>query len=163
MSNTGKLGLELVSSRIDHENDRFKVRCDAVRYPDGRVRDFYLLEGPPFVVLVVRRADRIGLVRQYRHAVGEVTVEFPKGSVEPGETPEAAAVRELHEETGCAATQQDLIRLATLPASLSSVRRTAHVFLVCDPLDAEQPCKKDPTEWDLDAEWALLTEFRADV
>ncbi len=34
--------------------------------------------------------------------------EFPGGKVEPGETPEAAMVREIHEELGIAIEQKDL-------------------------------------------------------
>jgi 8-oxo-dGTP pyrophosphatase MutT (NUDIX family) len=40
------------------------------------------------------------LVRQERAAMGGVTVEFPAGLVDAGEGIEAAAVRELREETG---------------------------------------------------------------
>jgi ADP-ribose pyrophosphatase len=40
------------------------------------------------------------LVRQYRPAPERYTLELPSGHVDPGETPEAAARRELIEETG---------------------------------------------------------------
>jgi len=40
------------------------------------------------------------LVKQYRAAVDRITTELPSGRVDPGETPEAAALRELEEETG---------------------------------------------------------------
>lgn len=48
-------------------------------------------------VVVVRRAAqgwRVLVLRAYRNW------DFPKGLIEPGETPFAAAVREAHEETG---------------------------------------------------------------
>jgi 8-oxo-dGTP pyrophosphatase MutT (NUDIX family) len=41
------------------------------------------------------------LVKQYRVAIATLIVEFPAGLIDPGETPEQAALRELAEETGC--------------------------------------------------------------
>ena len=49
------------------------------------------------------------LVRQYRPAVAEKTLELPSGHVEKGETPEAAARRELAEETGYEAEHFELL------------------------------------------------------
>jgi ADP-ribose pyrophosphatase len=43
------------------------------------------------------------LVKQYRAAVDRVTTELPSGLVDPGENPQAAALRELEEETGYSA------------------------------------------------------------
>ncbi|KAF3291615.1 hypothetical protein TWF132_006605 [Orbilia oligospora] len=40
------------------------------------------------------------IVLQYRPPVGATCVEFPAGLIDQGETPEAAAIRELKEETG---------------------------------------------------------------
>ncbi|KAJ3320972.1 hypothetical protein HDU76_000185 [Blyttiomyces sp. JEL0837] len=40
------------------------------------------------------------LVSQYRPPIDAVVVELPAGLVDAGETPEMAAIRELHEETG---------------------------------------------------------------
>ncbi len=56
----------------------------------------------PGAVLIVPRleGDRLALVRNYRVAVGRRLWELPAGALEPGEAPEAAAGRELEEETG---------------------------------------------------------------
>ena len=44
--------------------------------------------------------DKVVLVRQYRYPLGGYVYEFPAGLVEPGEDIDAAAVREMYEETG---------------------------------------------------------------
>jgi 8-oxo-dGTP pyrophosphatase MutT (NUDIX family) len=53
---------------------------------------------------------------------------FPKGHVEPGETPEAAAIREIAEETGIA--RESLVLRAPLPPSEYVFRRPNHGPLI---------------------------------
>jgi 8-oxo-dGTP pyrophosphatase MutT (NUDIX family) len=72
----------------------------AVPAPGGG-QPHYVIQGSDIVVTVaVTPQNQILLVRQFRVAVAEVTLELPAGHVDPGETPEAAARRELLEETG---------------------------------------------------------------
>ena len=65
---------------------------------------YYMLEVSDYVTVVARtpQGDLI-LVRQHRPVVGRDTIELPSGHVDPGETPEQAARRELLEETGMVA------------------------------------------------------------
>jgi NTP pyrophosphohydrolases including oxidative damage repair enzymes len=51
-------------------------------------------------IVALTESDDLVLVRQYRPAVEAYTLELPSGHVDLGETPLAAAARELTEETG---------------------------------------------------------------
>lgn len=64
------------------------------------------------VVLVRQRDDRdpeMLLVTQYRPTMDRATLEIPGGKVEPGETPEEAALRELGEECGLRGQKAELL------------------------------------------------------
>ena len=56
--------------------------------------------GAVAMICTLRPSNRLILVRQYRPPVNRLTIEFPAGLVNPGESPEETAVRELREETG---------------------------------------------------------------
>jgi ADP-ribose pyrophosphatase len=62
-----------------------------------------VLEKPDSVIVVAVDGSEIVVVRQTRAGAAGVTLEFPAGSLDPGETPEETAVRELMEECGLAA------------------------------------------------------------
>ncbi len=65
--------------------------------------------GPDAVVLIMHdeKGERILLNREYRMAAGRFVYNFPAGLIEPGETPEEGARRELWEETGLELVQID--------------------------------------------------------
>ena len=62
-----------------------------------------VLEKAHSVVVVAVDGSEIVVVRQTRAGANGVTLELPGGSLDPGETPEEAAPRELLEECGLAA------------------------------------------------------------
>ncbi|MGF1473488.1 MAG: NUDIX hydrolase [Rubrobacteraceae bacterium] len=84
------------------ENPYFTVRSDRLRLPDGAVKEhYYVVERPDAAIIFpVTESDNVVLVRQYRPPIEEMELGLPAGLVEPGERPEAAARRELSEETG---------------------------------------------------------------
>jgi len=60
-------------------------------------------------VLAVQDDGQVVLVRQYRYPVDDLVWELPAGRLDPGESPEAAAQRELQEEIGHRARVLDKI------------------------------------------------------
>jgi 8-oxo-dGTP pyrophosphatase MutT (NUDIX family) len=69
--------------------------------PERAERDFVRIEAPDWVnVIPVTDDGQVVFVRQYRHGVRHVTLEVPGGMIDPGEDPQASALREVEEETG---------------------------------------------------------------
>jgi ADP-ribose pyrophosphatase len=78
------------------------VRSDKVRTPDNQVAERDVVVHPGAVAaLALDAADRILMIRQYRHPVGRLLWEIPAGLRDvAGEDPWLTAQRELMEETG---------------------------------------------------------------
>ncbi len=54
--------------------------------------------------------NHVCLVKNHRYAIGETLLEVPAGTIDPGETPEQTARRELAEETGFVAGRLRCLR-----------------------------------------------------
>ena len=78
------------------------LRQQRFRLPTGgEIPEYWIWEYPPWInVVAVTPDDRLVMLRQYRPGIKDVHYEIPAGVVEPGEGLEAAARRELTEETG---------------------------------------------------------------
>lgn len=99
---------------------------------------YYMVDVPDYVGVVARTAaGRLLLVQQYRPVVGRVTVELPSGHVDPGEAPEAAARRELFEETG--ATASDIELLGVLVPDVGRLTNRMWCYFAPNVVPAEGP------------------------
>jgi ADP-ribose pyrophosphatase len=97
---------QTLAARTVFQGRALQIDVLDVALPDGRRTTREVVRHRGAVVVLAERPDgRFVLVRQYRKAVEEALLEAVAGSLEPGEAPEAAARRELEEETGYVAAE----------------------------------------------------------
>ena len=82
-------------------------------------------------VLTMTRQGTLIVVRQYRPVIERWTLEFPGGLRDPGEQPDAAAARELREETGFAAVE--MIPLVECHADVGRLSNKFFGFFALEP------------------------------
>lgn len=98
---------------------------------------FYRMSGPDHVLVIpVTPKGDLVMVRQFRPARDAFTIEFPAGGIDGSETGDAAARRELLEETGYVANEW--IRVGYSGMANQRDAATCHVYCALDIRQVEQ-------------------------
>jgi ADP-ribose pyrophosphatase len=122
----------VVSTEVLHTGRYLDLRIDTIERPDGSTARREIVGHPGAVAVVaIDPNDQVLLVRQFRLAAGRVLLEIPAGTLDRDEAtgeiedPDAAAARELEEETGYrAGSWQRLAGFWTAPGFA-----TEHMYL----------------------------------
>jgi len=116
------MGRTLETRRV-YDGKVLALDVDEVEEPGGvRARREVIRHRGSVAVLPVFPDGRVVLVRQYRHAVSDDVWELPAGRLDPGETPETGAGRELEEEVGLrAGSLERLLVFYTTPGFCDEV------------------------------------------
>lgn len=106
------------------------IRKRAVSPNDpSRSGEFFAIISPDWVnVIAITDDQQVLLIEQFRHGTEEITVEIPGGTVDAGEEPLVAGVRELREETGYGGGEARLIGAVTPNPAL--LNNHCHTVLV---------------------------------
>ncbi|MCS7172465.1 MAG: NUDIX hydrolase [Armatimonadetes bacterium] len=145
---------EVLSFRYPFEGRLVRVRVEEVRLPSGRTATREIVEHRGAVAMVpVTEGNEVLLVRQYRRALDQWTLEIPAGTLEPGETVEACLHRELAEELGMEADRVE--PLLTFFPSPGFLTERVHLYL-CTGLRPRPRPQGD--EEVLQAVWVPLPE-----
>lgn len=130
------------NDELKYTTNIFKLLSrEMVLKSENEKAEFAIVEAPDWMNIIPLTEDGLViLVEQYRYGVEEPTLELPGGMVDPGESPDETARRELLEETGFEAGELEYLgKVSSNPAFLTN--RT-HMFVA-------ENCKK-VQEQDLD-------------
>jgi 8-oxo-dGTP pyrophosphatase MutT (NUDIX family) len=125
------------SGKVIFENRVFSIRENLCRSPSGKAGLYTTMEAPDWAVVVPvldgPQSRRFVMVRQWRHGARELSLEFPGGVFERGENPEAAAAREMEEETGY--RPRKVTSLGGMSPNPAIMGNRVHFFLAEDLAD----------------------------
>jgi len=149
-----------MSRAIVFRAKKFEVALDTSPLPDGRTVTRHLILHPGAVAMLpIVDDDHVCLLRNFRAAVGEVLWEIPAGTLEPGEPPDEAAVRELAEETGYQAARWRKLREFYPSPGILSERMYLYAALGLTPgpqrLEADEHIEPCVVPWRDALAWAM--------
>ena len=124
------LSWKTLSSEYKFSDNWFTLRADTCQTQEGKIiTPYYVYEFPDWVIAVALTEDgKFILERQYRHALGIISLELPGGCVDDADPSlEAALRRELMEETGY--SFQAIEYLGRTSANPSTNSNWAHLYL----------------------------------
>ena len=141
------------SSTLKWSGRRIRVRVDEVERSDGHRTTREIVEHPGAVAMLAWDGERLALVRQWRHATGQVLLEIPAGTLEAGEPPAETARRELAEEVGLsAATWVEGPRFYTAPGFCTELM---HLYVATGLTEATAEADADEL---LEPVWLFLPD-----
>jgi len=103
---------EKISSQPLADYRIFRIRSERSISPRTRQpHDFFVIDSTNWVnVVATTSGGQLVMIEQYRHGSGTIELEIPGGMIDPHDSsPEAAAIRELREETGYAGENARII------------------------------------------------------
>lgn len=153
---------ERIVREVLFEGRMLRLERDMVRLPNGLETSREVVRHPGAVAIVALQDQQVLMVRQYRYAIAQETLEIPAGKLDPHETPLACAVRELREETGYRGNMEHISTFYTTPGFTDE---RMHLFLardlVWDPLtpDDDEFIAVEKIGWEKAVQKAQQNEF----
>lgn len=135
-------GYKKIEQRLMHQGKVVGFYEDIVKLPSGKVVTWDLVKhkGAAAVVPVTENGT-ILLVKQYRNALDQETLEIPAGGIEPGETPLECVTREIEEETGYRAGKME--HLMTIVTAIGFCDEKIPIYVASDLKPSKQHLDED--------------------
>ena len=131
-----------ISSKVVYQGSFLDVRKDEVRLPNQKTSTREWIKHPGAVCMIpVLPTGEIGLIRQYRYPVHAEMIELPAGKLDPNETSENCAKRELEEEIGYSVN--NLKFLTHIHPAIGFADEIMHLYLAEDLIKTESKLDTD--------------------
>ena len=152
---------EILHTEVVAKSRLFQIEQVHLKFSNGVERQYERMKGGSrgAVMIVPIHQGQMLLAREYAAGTDNYELGFPKGLIDPGESPVEAANRELQEEIGFGANKLTLLKeLSLAPGYFSSKMQ---IFLAEDlyesRLEGDEPEPIDVVPWAL-ADWEGLLD-----
>lgn len=154
---------QIVTRKVVASSRLMRIEAIDLRFSNGVERQFERMQGSgrgAVMVVPFLDPDTLLLVREYAAGLHNYQLGFPKGLIDPGETPEQAANRELKEEIGYGAGELVALKSVTMAPQFFSA--TMHIYiarnLYPEQLPGDEPEPLELVPWQLQNIDALLEQ-----
>lgn len=146
---------KVLNRKVVAQSRLLKIEAVDLKFSNGEQRQFERMQGSGRgAVMIVPFIDdtTMVLVREYAAGLHEYQLGFPKGLIDPGETPEQAAIRELKEEVGYGARQLEPLTEVTMAPQFFQAKMTLFVArdLYPETLPGDEPEPLEKVHWSVD-------------
>lgn len=121
---------QTIETKQIFEGRMISLQVDTVKLPNGETATREIVRHPGAVAVLALLGNKMLVVEQFRKPVEKIQVEIPAGKLDAGEEPEAAALRELEEETGYRA--RSIVHLHTFSTSPGFAEEEVHLYFTDD-------------------------------
>lgn len=154
---------KVLARKVVAQSRLLKIEAVDLRFSNGEQRQFERMQGSGRgAVMVVPFIDEetMILVREYAAGLHEYQLGFPKGLIDPGETPEQAAQRELKEEIGYGCRSLQRLTEVTMAPQFFQAKMTLFVAhdLYPEKLPGDEPEPLEKVTWSLNDIERLLEQ-----
>ncbi|MEZ8101270.1 ADP compounds hydrolase NudE [Vibrio bivalvicida] len=155
---------EVLAKQTVAQSRLFAIEALDLRFSNGEHRTYERMKpsGRHAVMMVpVTEQGDILLVREYAAGTERYELGFPKGLIDPGETAQQAAERELKEEIGYGAKKLTPLKEVVLAPSYFSSKMTLFIAeqLYSEQLEGDEPEPLEVVRWPLAQAEELLTHL----
>ena len=148
-------------SKVVAKSRLFTIEQIDLTFSNGEVRQYERMKGASrgAVMVVPVKDGNLLLAREYAAGTHDYEIGFPKGLIDPGETAEEAANRELQEEIGYAANKLTFLKEVSLAPSYFSSKMQLFIAeeLSESQLEGDEPEPIEIVPWQI-CDWKKLLE-----
>jgi len=154
---------QVLSSHVSARSRLFAIEEVKLRFSNGVERDYERMKANgrgAVMVVPFLTPDTLLLIREYSCGTHAYELGFPKGLIDPGETPVEAANRELKEEIGYGANK--FVQLKSLAMAPTYFGSTMHIFIATElyeqRLEGDEPEELEVVPWDYNHSDELMSQ-----